>query len=217
MQSAKGLRFLVLDELHTYRGRQGSDVAMLVRRVRDRFEADRLQCVGTSATLASAGTFEEQRAEIARVASNFFGSEVRAENVIGETLRRATPDRNLNDPEYRGELIDRLSDPDRQPPIRLSGFRRRSAVDLNRVDRRPAKRGRHWSASSCSTAEHLRQEWCRRRSVGADGRHRGEVCCGNPEGLARRLPLPRPGHGVSRFCLPDPPVCQSRRHGLRDH
>ncbi len=31
---AKGLRFLVLDELHTYRGRQGADVAMLVRRVR---------------------------------------------------------------------------------------------------------------------------------------------------------------------------------------
>ena len=28
-----GLEFLVLDELHTYRGRQGADVAMLVRRV----------------------------------------------------------------------------------------------------------------------------------------------------------------------------------------
>jgi ATP-dependent helicase YprA (DUF1998 family) len=75
IHAAKGLRFLVLDELHTYRGRQGSDVAMLVRRVRERFEADSLQCVGTSATLASAGTFKEQRAEIARVASNLFGSE----------------------------------------------------------------------------------------------------------------------------------------------
>jgi prevent-host-death family protein len=28
-----GLRFLVLDELHTYRGRQGADVAMLLRRL----------------------------------------------------------------------------------------------------------------------------------------------------------------------------------------
>jgi len=27
-----GLRFLVLDELHTYRGRQGADVALLVTR-----------------------------------------------------------------------------------------------------------------------------------------------------------------------------------------
>ena len=84
MQSAKGLRFLVLDELHTYRGRQGSDVAMLVRRVRDRFEADQLQCVGTSATLASAGTFDEQRAEIARVASNLF----RVRSPTGERDRR---------------------------------------------------------------------------------------------------------------------------------
>lgn len=33
--NAKGLRFLVLDELHTYRGRQGADVALLVRRVRE--------------------------------------------------------------------------------------------------------------------------------------------------------------------------------------
>ena len=50
------VRFLVLDELHTYRGRQGADVAMLVRRVRDAFNAPNLQCVGTSATLAGAGT-----------------------------------------------------------------------------------------------------------------------------------------------------------------
>ncbi len=34
--NAHGLEFIVLDELHTYRGRQGADVAMLVRRVRDR-------------------------------------------------------------------------------------------------------------------------------------------------------------------------------------
>jgi hypothetical protein len=34
--NAHGLDFIVLDELHTYRGRQGADVAMLVRRVRDR-------------------------------------------------------------------------------------------------------------------------------------------------------------------------------------
>ena len=35
----EGLRFLVLDELHTYRGRQGADVAMLVRRVREACKA----------------------------------------------------------------------------------------------------------------------------------------------------------------------------------
>ncbi len=122
IQSALGLRFLVLDELHTYRGRQGSDVAMLVRRVRDRLEAENLQCVGTSATLASGGTFDEQRVEIARVASNLFGAEVAPANVIGETLRRATPDPGLNDPAFQRELHDRLTDAERQPPTSYKEF-----------------------------------------------------------------------------------------------
>src|SRR2546428_797598 len=53
MLASKMLQFLVLDELHTYRGRQGADVALLVRRVRDRLAAGtagtagELQCVGT--------------------------------------------------------------------------------------------------------------------------------------------------------------------------
>ena len=52
VSAAEGLRFLVLDELHTYRGRQGADVALLVRRVREACKASQLQCIGTSATLA---------------------------------------------------------------------------------------------------------------------------------------------------------------------
>ncbi len=36
--NCEGLGFLVLDELHTYRGRQGADVALLVRRVRERLQ-----------------------------------------------------------------------------------------------------------------------------------------------------------------------------------
>jgi len=42
VQAAQGLQFLVLDELHTYRGRQGADVAFLIRRVRNQFNADNL-------------------------------------------------------------------------------------------------------------------------------------------------------------------------------
>jgi len=88
--AAQGLRYLVLDELHTYRGRQGADVALLARRVREACNASELQCVATSATLAGAGTQEEQRREVARIASLIFGDPVEPENVIGETLRRAT-------------------------------------------------------------------------------------------------------------------------------
>ena len=91
VKAAEGLRFLVLDELHTYRGRQGSDVAMLVRRVRQAFNKD-LLCVGTSATMATEGDASSRRAKIAEVASRLFGSPVKPENVITETLQRVIPD-----------------------------------------------------------------------------------------------------------------------------
>lgn len=84
------LAFLVLDELHTYSGRQGADVAMLVRRLRERSGNPNLLCIGTSATLAAGGTWEEDRRAVADVASRIFGVPVPPENVIGETLRRAT-------------------------------------------------------------------------------------------------------------------------------
>ncbi|MEU8264272.1 protein kinase [Micromonospora sp. NPDC048999] len=92
IKMAKGLEFLVFDELHTYRGRQGADVALLIRRVREACQAQNLQCVGTSATISSEGTLDDQRAEVARVATTLFGTEVTRANVIGETLVRATAD-----------------------------------------------------------------------------------------------------------------------------
>ncbi len=115
VQAGKDLRFLVLDELHTYRGRQGADVAMLVRRVREAFEAPNLQCIGTSATLASEGTFDEQREQVAYAASLLFGDLVMPENVIGETLCRVTPERDLCDPRFIEELRHRISHPERYP------------------------------------------------------------------------------------------------------
>lgn len=85
-----GLRFLVLDELHTYRGRQGADVAMLVRRVRERLAPTGLQCVGTSATMASEGSLIDKNRLVASVASKLFASQVSDANVITETLERVT-------------------------------------------------------------------------------------------------------------------------------
>ncbi|MEW6273407.1 MAG: DEAD/DEAH box helicase [Thermodesulfobacteriota bacterium] len=116
------LRFLVFDELHTYRGRQGADVAMLIRRARDAFRAPQVQCVGTSATLAAAGTVDEQRAQVARVASLLFGATVEPEHVIGETLRRVTPPRDLADPAFREELRERVLDRERRPPHGFADF-----------------------------------------------------------------------------------------------
>ena len=84
------LQFLVLDELHTYRGRQGADVAMLVRRVRERLAPERLQCIGTSATMASGGSQEDRNQKVADVASTLFAARIPPFNVITEDLERAT-------------------------------------------------------------------------------------------------------------------------------
>jgi ATP-dependent helicase YprA (DUF1998 family)/very-short-patch-repair endonuclease len=108
IRAAKDLRFLVFDELHTYRGRQGADVAMLIRRLRDKCGGDLLQCIGTSATMAGEGTYDQQREEVARVASQLFGTKVKKEYVIGETLRRATPSRDLSDPVFISELRENI-------------------------------------------------------------------------------------------------------------
>ncbi len=90
VEHCTGLEYLVLDELHTYRGRQGADVAMLVRRLRERMQADRLVCIGTSATMSSTGTQADRDQTVAAVASLLFGAQITEQDVIGETLERVT-------------------------------------------------------------------------------------------------------------------------------
>ncbi|MCL6608480.1 MAG: DEAD/DEAH box helicase [Geminicoccaceae bacterium] len=81
------LAVLAVDELHVYRGRQGADVAMLLRRLRERIGRDPV-CIGTSATIASGGDREARKAVIARVGSRLFGVRIGPEQVVGESLVR---------------------------------------------------------------------------------------------------------------------------------
>ena len=76
IENCRGLKFIVLDELHTYRGRQGADVAMLMRRLRARVgDPDHPPiCIGTSATMASEGVEEDRNQIVADVASRLFGT-----------------------------------------------------------------------------------------------------------------------------------------------
>jgi ATP-dependent helicase YprA (DUF1998 family) len=100
--NAEDLDFLVLDELHTYRGRQGADVSMLVRRVRDRLCRKRTPiCIGTSATMASEGADEARSVAVSNVATRLFGVKVSPDAVIDESLERAT---NKNRKVFRHEL-----------------------------------------------------------------------------------------------------------------
>lgn len=84
----QNLRFLVFDELHTYRGRQGADVAMLIRRIRARCRHE-ITCIGTSATMVSVGSITSRREQVAGVATTLFGKPFQPEQIINETLARS--------------------------------------------------------------------------------------------------------------------------------
>lgn len=91
IENAQNLEFLVLDELHTYRGRQGADVAMLVRRVKQRLSpSQHLICIGTSATMSSSPDELERARAVAEVATKLFGQPISSGGIIDESLDRAT-------------------------------------------------------------------------------------------------------------------------------
>lgn len=75
------LRFLVVDELHTFDGAQGTDLACLIRRIKARLRTPPgvLACVGTSATL---GTDGQER--LLAFAGDVFGETFDDHAVIGE-------------------------------------------------------------------------------------------------------------------------------------
>lgn len=117
VRAAKGLKFLVLDELHTYRGRQGADVAMLVRRVREACASPGLQCIGTSATMASGGSTTDQKRTVAEVATRIFGASVVPDHVIGETLTRATKLDAAVDSDALADVVRRGTSGQPRPPL----------------------------------------------------------------------------------------------------
>lgn len=104
------LRYAVVDELHTFDGAQGTDLALLLRRLRARLGTpdDHLICVGTSATLG-----DGDAAPLRDYARQIFGSEFPAQSVITESrqsvadfLGEATIEHVLQGREDIGEALD---------------------------------------------------------------------------------------------------------------
>lgn len=90
------LKYLVFDELHTYRGRQGADVGMLIRRIKAQ-ATQKVTCIGTSATMVSGGTVPEQKDKVVEVANSLFGAKFTRDQIVMEYLDRSFP----------GEMPDR--------------------------------------------------------------------------------------------------------------
>jgi superfamily II DNA or RNA helicase/rRNA maturation protein Nop10 len=80
------LKFAVLDEVHTYSGKRGSDVACLIRRLKERTGTiGTIRCIATSATVQSEEG-EDSRAAIAKFASDLFGEKFENDSIIGESF-----------------------------------------------------------------------------------------------------------------------------------
>ena len=101
---ADTLRYLVLDELHTYDGAQGSDVACLIRRLKNRLScaAGSICCVGTSATLGGK-TKGETIFALTDFATKVFDEEFFEDAVVTEDRCEA------------GEVLGGVVDVDRMP------------------------------------------------------------------------------------------------------
>ena len=109
------LSYLVLDELHTYSGRQGADMALLVRRFRQRTATmGRLRCIATSATLDTTDP-DVAAATIADFATELFGEVFEAAHVVAEVhgepvcLDPADPATFLASQSIDPELVRRAS------------------------------------------------------------------------------------------------------------
>lgn len=97
------LRFLAFDELHTYRGRQGADVAMLLRRIKNLCQ-NPITTIGTSATMATEGDIETRKKAIIHIANLLFAEKYLPEQIIGEKLETCTEMKSIS-PEIISEHL----------------------------------------------------------------------------------------------------------------
>lgn len=102
------IQFLVYDELHVYKGRQGADVSLLNRRIKAAATNKNIVCIGTSATMAT-GTIDEQKQKVAEVSSRFFDSVFKAEQVIVESLTYSTENKLPSSSALKGAITSEIS------------------------------------------------------------------------------------------------------------
>lgn len=100
------LKFLAVDEFHTFDGAQGTDLACLIRRIKDRLKTEEkyLTCIGTSATMGS----EKNKEKMLEFASNVFGEEFDEDSIVTE--ERDSPEEFLDEAEIITEWLPRKKD-----------------------------------------------------------------------------------------------------------
>ncbi|MEU8202922.1 DEAD/DEAH box helicase [Streptosporangium sp. NPDC049046] len=126
------LRHMVLDEVHTYQGALGTEIAGLVRRLRGHVDASGLVCVGLSATVSAGGDHDTDLRRTADFATRLFASPFDVDAIVEETAVPhpvpdlgaigAAPDRQrlreaLADGGDTARLREVLGDPEKSPVL----------------------------------------------------------------------------------------------------
>jgi len=109
------LRYLVVDELHSFDGAQGTDLACLIRRLKGRLRAGpgAVVCIGTSATFGGTGD-----GELVAFATQIFGEPFDDDAVIGEERETVAEYLAEASVEYLG--MPQLRDYSRLTPLAFS-------------------------------------------------------------------------------------------------
>lgn len=107
------LRFLVLDEVHTYTGELGAEVACLIRRLRHLSgkSPDELICIGTSATVQDPKGQIDGNEAVRVFAHRLFGIDKDSISVVQEQYREPTgPPPDAYDPPFPADPQQMLED-----------------------------------------------------------------------------------------------------------
>lgn len=100
---SKNWKFIVIDEAHTYKGATGTEIAFLLRRLKERIRHHRsedFRCIATSATLGTEGG----KAALAEFAAQLFGEPFNEHDVITTERKKRTQEsgsRNFSPDEYK--------------------------------------------------------------------------------------------------------------------
>jgi len=144
-QDPNTLRYLVVDELHTFDGAQGTDLACLIRRLKGRLDTppQHLLCVGTSATL---GDDQDAIDSLTRFASDIFAEAIGQDQIIRED--RVSVGEYLED-----SVVEHTQQPQAVDKIKLD------PVQYNSADQYLAAQYQLWFGKQVSP-EHIKdQKW----------------------------------------------------------
>lgn len=109
--TAKNWHFIVIDEAHTYKGANGTEISFLLRRVKERIRHhmhDPFRCIATSATLGS----EDGKSDLANFAEQLFDETFTENDVIttNRVMRQIPSSGRKFMPEEYTQLKKRVKD-----------------------------------------------------------------------------------------------------------